>query len=387
MQFNYATNFLELPEFRVMDYIPKEKACIFYIEKGNNFEICPLCGHATHKIHDRRMQRIKDIPIWDKPVTLIVFKRRFRCQICGKVFLEPYESISLYSRMTKRFEKYLYRQKEYPFKWVARHNFVSPQIVSRNFHFRAQQELSQRKPDVITVLGIDENSFKKGNQYNTVITNILGKPKVIDILPGRSRKLLDKFLNDYPYKDLISFVVIDMCPLFFKSVKTNCPKALIVIDKFHVISCIIRLLGKIRKKKLCHSFKFKTTKKMIMKSYETLVAKEKEAIDYLLKENSSFKEVYEFKEKFSKFYQLKALEEAEEESLELIGIAMQSKVEGLVEFGRLMMKWRPYILNYFVYRVTNGMTEGINNKIKLIKRTSYGFRNFENFRRKVLVNF
>ncbi len=229
MQLDYSTKLLGLEEFWVENFEDLGEGCIFWISKKTNFEICPVCHHPTDKIHDRRKQKIKDIPIRGKPAILILLKRRFRCKVCFNVFLESYESINLYSRKTMRFERYLYGQKRYPFKWVGEDNFVSEQVVARNFNLMAEKELAQRKPKIITALGIDENSFRRGSKYNTVITNLLGTPKVLEILPGKKKKILDEFLANLPYKELVRYVVIDMCKLFFKSVKKHCAEADIIM--------------------------------------------------------------------------------------------------------------------------------------------------------------
>ena len=147
----------------------------------------------------------------------------------------------------------------------------------------------------------------------------------------------------------------------------------------------MRVLGSVRKKRLYKKLGLRITRKMVLKPYVHLTELEKKAIDYLTEDNERFKEVYTFKEKFLKFYDMREYEEAKKEMLELIAIAMQSKITKLVNLGKMLMRWHLYILNYFTYRITNGFTEGMNNKIKTIKRTSYGFRNQINFRLRVLT--
>jgi len=386
MQDYYIREFLELPEFFIKNYFFKDKKHVFRIEKKTTYELCPICNNSTNKIHSKREQKIKDIPIRDRPVILILSKRRFKCLVCFKVFTEQISSVQRYCRHTERFLKHIYTKGVYPLKWVAKENFISEPVAARIFYRQADIEIGKRRHDPITIMGIDENSFKKGSIYNTVITDI-GKRNVIEIIEGKSRKGLDEFFSNYPYCELIRYVALDMCPLFFKSVKKHCPKAYVVIDKFHVISYVTRMLGKTRRKRTKISLNMRITRKMLMKPYEKLSEKEKHAIDYLKKDNINFSHAYDFKERLKEFYKLNDYEAASKEILEIIGIAMQSGYQDLIKFGRMLMKWEQYILNYFIYNVTNGYTEGVNNRIKLIKRMSYGFRNFLNFRSKILLNF
>lgn len=385
MLINYGTKFLSLPEFRVEKWEILETGHQFQVVKESSQAVCPFCGALTDKVHDRRLQKVRDLPIQDKPAALLLLKRRFRCHACDRVFLETYENLRAYSRKTKRFEELLLRQSRNPFKWVAQENRISPYVVANNFRCLADRELAARKPVPITALGIDENSFRKGSRYNTVITNLLENPKLVEILPGKSQRVLEQFFKHYPYGNLIRFVAIDMCPVFLKTVQAACPQAYVVADKFHVLAGITRILGKLRRKKFYRSLPVRITREMLMKPYPCLNPPEKAVIDYLLQDKASLAEVYWFKERFHRFYRLEDGEEAKNELRELIGQAMQSDIRELRDYGRQLMRWDKYILNYFVFKITNARTEGINNKIKLIKRMSYGFRNFENFRRKVLV--
>lgn len=384
MQLDYTTKLLGLPGFRVESFWDFGWGYGFRIIKNSEFEICPVCGHATNKLHDKREQRVKDIPIRGKQTVLFLMRRRFKCERCFKVFLEKYESIKFYGRMTIRLQEHIAGQYRLPFTWVAQDNFVSPTTVMKNFNALADREISKRKPEIITALGIDENSFKKGSKYSLVFTDIL-KRKTLDIVYGRSRKNVDKFLLGHPYKDLIHYVVIDMYKPFLKAAREHCPNAFVVIDKFHVLRYALVALGSVRRKKLNKKLGIKITRKLVLRPYSELAGKQKEAIDYLLETNPRYKEAYEFKEKFLKFYALKDAMQAEKELIELIGTAMQSSIVKLNEFAKILIRWWPYILHYFIDNLTNAFTEGTNNKIKTIKKSAYGFRNHKNFRNKVLM--
>lgn len=384
MQLDYTINILGLPELCVKHFVATDTAYVFLAVKKTELELCPCCGQATNKVHDRRTQKIKDIPLWGTMTIINLIKRRFRCNKCYNVFLERYESISLYARMTKRFECYLADQDEPSFKYVAKKNFVSQPVVARNFYRAAAKKVAQREIQPTAILGIDENSFKKKHKYNTVI-NDLSHGKLLELLPDKKQDSLEKYLTNFPHINLVRYVVIDMCRHFFHSIRKCCWWAYIIIDKFHVYTHILNVIGSVKKKRLYKKLGLIITRKLVLKPYAGLTELEKNAVDYLMSDNERFKAAYEFKEKFLKFYQLQEYEEAKKEILELIAVAMQSNIPKLVKLGKMLMRWEPYILNYFTYRITNGFTEGMNNRIKTIKRISYGFRNQENFRLRVLA--
>lgn len=384
MRIDYITKLLKLPEFLVKSFWISDKVSVFLLEKKTTVELCPFCGHATSRIHDRRTQRIKDIPLWGEMTVINLIKRRFRCSKCYKVFSERYELIRFYARMTKRFESHLAGQDEPSFKYVSKKNFVSEQVAARNFYRIAAEKIARREIKPTAILGIDENSFKKNHKYNTTI-NDLSNRKLLELLPDKKQDSLEKYLTNFPHITQVRFIVIDMCRHFFHSIRKYCWWAYIVIDKFHVYTHVLDVIGSVRKKRLNKKLGIRITRKMVLKPYDSLTEIEKNAIDYLMQDNERFKLAYDFKEKFLKFYQLQEYEKAKEEILELIAIAMQSNITKLITVGKMLMRWEPYILNYFTYRITNGFTEGMHTKIKTIKRVSYGFRNQENFRLRVLT--
>ena len=119
MLINYGTKLLGLPELRVENWQILESGHRFQVVKENSWAICPFCGKTTTRIHDRRLQSVRDLPIQNRPTTLKLLKRRFRCNSCLRVFSETYNNLRPYSRKTTRFEELLFHQSRNPFQWVA----------------------------------------------------------------------------------------------------------------------------------------------------------------------------------------------------------------------------------------------------------------------------
>jgi len=108
----------------------------------------------------------------------------------------------------------------------------------------------------------------------------------------------------------------------------------------------------------------------------------------LLKINDEIKRGYQLKEEFLDIINHTAYEEVEEILLNWIDLCKESKINEFIEASKTIENWLEYIVNSFIdKRYTNGYTEGINNKIKIIKRNAYGYRNFNFFRKRVLYIF
>lgn len=102
MQTNCIKNLLNLKDFIVKNIKNLKDKVEIYIELPVKEHICPCCGHSTSTIHDYYTQTIKDIPIYFKPTFLIIRKRRYICNHCGKRFFEQNPLLSKYARRTTR---------------------------------------------------------------------------------------------------------------------------------------------------------------------------------------------------------------------------------------------------------------------------------------------
>lgn len=147
-----------------------ETKIIIHGELERTEHICPCCGGATDKIHDYRKQTIKDIPAFGKLVTIILRKRRYRCEHCGKRFFEINNFLPRFHRMTNRLSAYVINklQTECSFTSVAREVDLSVTTVIRIFDL-----VSYSKSPLPEVISIDEF---KGNAGGEKYLNIIADP-------------------------------------------------------------------------------------------------------------------------------------------------------------------------------------------------------------------
>ena len=138
------------------------------VEYRAGSDICPRCGQSTPKVHSTGIQTKRDRRLWDKPVYLVVRKRRFRCLSCGKVFTEPDPVCGTRRRTSQRFRHHLGQ----PVRHVARKEGVGEALVRRCVTEEAKRLLeAPEKPPPARVLGLDEFSIRKGQGHRGRLTD------------------------------------------------------------------------------------------------------------------------------------------------------------------------------------------------------------------------
>ena len=359
-------------------------------QKQSRAEVCVRCATLSHAIYDHRWITVKDEPIRSREVILRIFKRRFYCHPCGRVFSEPVPGILPRRRTTQRFRRAVLESCE-SFqslsKVIAKFRCSSSLIYTALYE---QLELRRRTrqypwPEVI---GIDEISFKRNRkfgctEYATVIVDIKNK-RLIEVVLGKRAKDLMEALAHIPGRENVKWVVMDMCDAFKKFTIDFFPNAQIVADKFHVIRLPTPYLIKTLKNDTAPSAQRRRSRRLMLSRPENLDYFERSSLYRFLDRNPKLRAMYTAKEKLFGFYSIRFSPAASGSFEKLIAFLEQTQVPELLRLARTLKKWKPQILGYFQNRLTNGMVEGFNNKIKLVKRMAYGYRSFRNFRLRVL---
>lgn len=168
------------------------------------------------------------------------------------------------------------------------------------------------------------------------------------------------------------------------------PNATIVIDRFHVARYCTWAVENVRKrvqKKLLPEQRryFKRSRKLLLARMKNLPPENKAAVERMLCFDRDLREAYLLKEKFYEFMDSKDSIQAKERLRAFRAFAFTADIHEFQACMTMLQNWEPYILNAFDCPYSNGFTEGCNNTIKVIKRIAYGYRNFDNFRRRILM--
>jgi transposase len=244
-------------------------------------------------------------------------------------------------------------------------------------------------------IGIDEIALRKGHKdFVAVIVN-LDTHEVLDLLENRTKAELVKYFKEKGAAFCASIEVFcsDMWDGYIETAKELFVNADIIVDRFHFFMHLQKVVDAVRKKLRKDNPKqteFKKIKWLFLKNAQDLSDKEKQQMQQLwtLPECGQLKQVYEMKNSFQAILEQNiSIIDAQAKLQKWITQATNLGIDSLNKFVEMFGRWEKYILNYFKHRLSTGLIEGINNKIKLIKRRAYGFASFHNFRRVVLNEF
>ena len=388
---DFTEKLLGLQDVIVTNIEENEKEIHINAELKRKMHNCICCGTATDTIHDYRKQVIKDIPAFGKKVTIVLRKRRYRCTHCGKRFLEKNNFLPKYHRMTNRLCSFVIDKlrDERSFTSVAREVNLSTSTIIRIFDL-----VSYPKAELSSALSIDEF---KGNtnreKYQCILTDPVNKV-VLDILPKRFKPYLTSYFKQYPKekRNNVTYFVSDMWSTYSDISDVWFKNATQVVDKYHWIRQAIWAFESVRKaeqKKLSPELRkyFKRSRSLLIKRYDSLKEEEKQQVNVMLYYSVNISRAYFYKEDFLKILNCKNVEDAKKAMTEWIENAENCGMPQFEKCAKTMRNWYTGIINSFSTTITNGFTEGCNNKIKVLKRNAYGYRNFKRFRNRILHMF
>ena len=384
---NYIKEILDLEDVIITKTVHADKYVKFFLDTKPKSHICPVCGNSTTKIHDYRWQTIKDLPFQLKNCYLVLHKRRYVCS-CGKKFYESYEFLPRYLHRTKRLTWKIadLLRETTSLKTVAKTSNVSVTTVCRildSIHYSC--------PALKEAISIDEF---KGNACTGKYQCILVNPKnhsVMDILPDRTQSHLTSYFReiDRAQRLRVKYFVCDMWQPYVELAHTFFPNAKVCIDKYHFIRQVTWAMENVRKrlqKTMTATMRkyYKRSHKLLLTRYHKLKEEDKKACDLMLLYNDDLRLAHWLKERFYDLCQDTKYSRQRKDFYDWIKIAESSGLKEFEKCANTYRHWSKEILNAFKYGITNGTTEGFNNKIKVLKRTSYGIRNFERFRTRIL---
>lgn len=385
---NYTEELLGLKDVIITNIKQNEQSCSIQIQMPRKVHICPVCGCETDKIHDYRKQKIKDIPSFGKFTILHLRKRRYACPVCHKKFYEDIPFLPKYHRLTNRLSAWIIGEfrKVHSMSDIAERSNVSGTTAARIF-----DNVSYPKPRLTEALSFDEFRGNAGGERFQFIMTDPHAHKVLDILPTRKLEDLYSYFSQHKGADNVKYVIIDMNKDYRHLAHTCFPHATLVADKYHVVRQVTWAFEKVRKQeqqKFGDSRRkyFKRSRRLLLKRPEKLTEMEKDQIASMLSVSERLRYAYLLKNEFFQVMDSKSSYEARKRLgvWNMMAQGYRSELPEFVVCFNTYTNWQKEILNSFDCPYTNGYTEGVNNKIKVIKRNAFGIRNFERFRNRIL---
>jgi transposase len=365
---------------------------------------CHHCGSLDVTSHGANDRRIHDRGC-GFPTVLRWRQRRFLCTDCGKTCRERHPEVAGRRSVTHRFRRRLFeRGCLEPFTDVASSEGVSCYRVEEAFEHHAATELIDRDIVPPRVLAIDESAFRKRWRYHTVFSDP-ERGNVIELVEGHNQGSVFGGLAAMSdqLRGHIETVVMDCHWPYRKAVEQVLPGVRIVADKFHVIRCIDSAAQRVR---IHHGRRTRplgpdgvaprrqraflpgvhSGRGIFMRRSHKLSGAEHASLTALFEAIPIIKVAWLLKEEFAAIYEACDRIEAEHRLDVWIDHINQAGLPEFTKVWELLQAWREPILAYFDDRVTNAYAEGITNKIKVMKRRSYGFRDPVRYRHKVLLS-
>ena len=388
---NYTEKLIGIKDAILLNVENIQNTMIIELKMKKRIHECPRCKAHTSKVHDYRIQYVKDVPSFNQKVVLKIHKRRHVCPACGKKFYEHIPLVPKYQRTTQRIWAFVIDElsKVQSMKEIGIQANISSSTVARILdHMRYSCD---SLPEVISIDEFKGNA--DGEKFQCILTNP-GKRKVIDILPKRSVDSLCAYFANFKLNNRkqVKYVVMDMSAVF-KSMAESCfPNAKIVADKFHVQRLVTWAFEDMRKsvQKEFHKHRrryFKRSRWLMLKDPEKLTQEQLEQLSHMLELSEPLAQAYYLLHEFRKFIHSPDVHTAKKRLSDWymhVGTTDSKEFERFHKCVETFSKWESEILNAFESGLSNEYTEGCNSKIKVIKRNAYGIRNFEGLRKRIL---
>lgn len=368
---------------------------------------CHHCGSLDVLGHGRRQRRIRDLP-FGRPTVLVWLQRRFRCRDCKRTSWERHPEITHRRSATERFRRRLFeRACSQPFSVVADEESVSNYRVVEAFDSQAATEVD-RSHEPLRVISLDESSFRRRFRFHTILCNP-ERHAVLDMVEGRDEGAAAEAIHklDPQVRAGIETVVMDCHWPYRRVIEDLLPDARVVADKFHVIRAVDEAAQKVRRRfgrrpyeqrvgregglaRQSHPasdpFVFRSRWVFMKRRYELRASDVTQLENLFSNSPPEMGLAWLLKESFAAIYESQTREEAERRLDVWISNVEAFRLSEFINLWRNgLSNWREQILAYFDDPLTNAFAEGITNKIKVIKRMSYGFRDPIRYRHKVLV--
>jgi transposase len=370
--------------------LPEKRVEITLVHRGGPVT-CPECN-AQCAIADHAPERTwRHLDTMQFETVLGTRVPRANCKACGvKTTAVPWAG--KHSRFTLMFEAFAIEvlQACGNVKSAAGLLGLDWDSVHRIMERAVERGLGGRELESLQYAGIDEKSFRRGQSYVSILTDLTGH-RVLEVVEGHTEEAADELwqnLTDEQKKQLEA-VAVDMWPAFANSVKTNAPQADIVHDRFHISKHLNEAVDKVRRQEhktltKADDDRLKGTKQLWLFNPENLSEDRWIEFDALKDQELKTSRAWAIKEQFRWFWEYRYAGNARKFFNRWYGWATRSRLKPVIKVAKMLKRHLDNILTYFRHGITNAMSEGFNSRIQSIKSQARGFRAFENYRTRIL---
>jgi transposase len=355
---------------------------------------CPHCGGTNVTRRGTVPRSWSAPPIGNRPVTIFAQVPRVECREClrkpvvGVSFADPGRSY------TRSFERLvLDLRQSMTLRDVARHLGISDWMVRDIEKRYLGRHFAKPRLKDLKHIAIDEISTRKGHKYLTIVLD-LESGAVVFVGRGKGAEALKPFWKRLQASHAqVEAVAMDMSSAYYQAVCEHLPEAAVVFDWFHIVKLLNEKLSELRRELYreatdqLHKDVLKGTRWLLLKRPENLDPERNEParLQEALQLNESLALAYYLKEDLRGLWEEPTKQKAGRFLDDWINQAEASGIRVLKTFARTLAAYRSGILAWYDYPISTGPLEGTNNKIKVLKRIAYGYRDQEYFKLKILA--
>lgn len=353
---------------------------------------CKCCGSKRIQSKGWQERTVRHLARFGQDVELVVRHRRFRCLDCGKSFGPHLPGIRPWHRFSEPYREQLYKLHDggLSASWLAREERISAPTVSRTYAaFTARKARERQRLQCPTVLGIDEHTLHRNGTYVTTFCD-LKKHKIFDVAEGRSASELARYLSALKGRHQVRVICIDMSNPYRAMIRKWFRNAILVSDRFHAVRLVMHHIVN-QARELHEELKYKRGWLTALRKHpDRLTERQKQTLNALFERFPVLKPLYEKMRQICDLLNQKGQAKSScrkhaKALFRLIQELEDSPFEHLHKLAKALHSWAEPIGAMWRFSRSNSITEGFHRKMKLIQRRAYGFRNFNNYRLRVIA--
>lgn len=374
-----------------VDFQPDEKRVEITVAHGGGRLACPECGRSCARADTGNERTWRHLDTMQFETRIRAAIPRSDCPACGvKTVAVPWAS--KHSRFTLFFEAFAVEVLTacanvkraallLGIDWQAAHGIMQRAV---------ERGLKRRQTDEVIHVGMDEKSFGRGHDYVSVMIDLDGS-RVLEVVEERTEEAADKLWKTLPeaQRRQVRAVAMDMWKPYFTATQSNAPQAEIVHDKFHISKHLNEAVDQVRRRehrqlKEVGDERLTGSKQLWLYNRTNLKGSRRRDLDELKDQDLKTGRAWALKENFRHFWRYIYTRSAAEFFDDWYAWAVRSRLPPMIDKAKMLKRHLPQLLSYFRHRITNAASEGFNSRIQAIKSAARGFRNFENYRTRIL---
>jgi len=353
---------------------------------------CVHCQGDRLRSKGRYIRRVRHENVGMRQVSLELEARKWLCLACGRQFRQRFPGILPCQRASEAFQAMIFQQHLDGINrsCLGRREGIGAATVERYFRHGLQRQFSEwHAPRCPRILGIDEHFFTRKKGFATTLCN-LRRHKIYDVVLGRSELSLAAYFEKLQGKDEVLVVCMDLSSCYRALVRLHFPNARIVADRFHVIRLINHHFLACWRDLDAVGSRNRGLLSLMRRHRHNLRREQQLRLTAYLESHPALDLIYRFKQRLcylllKKHRTRKQCQALIPRFLRSVAQLRQAGLAQLVQLGQTLASWSEEIVAMWRFTLNNGITEGFHNKMELINRQAYGFRNFENYRLRVKV--